>query len=376
VANNDLRQTRRLVIASKGIRAMFSEIDDAARQLAANLRRRITPTTTAGRAVDIVEEEHPKYIRRVQRIYKVGLTSILIASGENTSRQAVDAYPIGVWIVRGIPKLQRERSGLNEVVQASQRQKIRRKPTYVRPKTQTVGGKIPKLSAEEIELAYPGYDRIINGQVTRDEAKEIVRQSEFPPPDKEEIEYYVTRTNARDGKSAIDRIVTVTESNKGAFQAELTTILSGTQVADKVADVKGLLSKALRKYVGNVKYKAERIARTEGVRISQDALERTWEQVPDLFTGYLWNSALLPQTRVDHAGRHGTNYMRTGDGNYVAEDGEFAGEVFPGIPLGPNCLCWTEPVLIDEPEGINYGTYNQAQARARREIQAQFAAES
>jgi len=181
----------------------------------------------------------------------------------------------------------------------------------------------------------------------------------------------VNRTNARDGKSAIDRIVTVAEENKGRLEADLVQILSATDLADDVADVQRVLDKAIRKYVGNVRYKARRIARTEGVRISQDALERTWEQVPDLFTGYLWNSALLPQTRVDHAGRDGTRYIRKGDGNYVAENGNYAGEVFPGIPLGPNCLCWTEPILLDEPSGIDYGTYNQAQARARGEIEAQ-----
>jgi len=83
MANNDLRQTRRLVIASKGVRRMLAEIDDATRQMSATLRRRIKPNMTGGAAANVVEQEHPKYIRRIQRIYKVGLTDILIASGES-----------------------------------------------------------------------------------------------------------------------------------------------------------------------------------------------------------------------------------------------------------------------------------------------------
>jgi hypothetical protein len=311
-----------------------------------------------------------------QQIYKRGLSAIYIASYDYTSRQAVDTVPIGIWIVRGIPKLQRERSGLSEVVQTSNAERRLRKPTYVRPKTQTIGGKVPRVSAEEIELAYPGYERILNGQVSLDEAKEIIRKSEFPPPTKEDLLVAVNSTNAPDGMSALDRIVTITEENKGKFANELAEILSSTQLADSEADVVRALDKATRKYVGNVRYKARRIARTEGVRVSQDALENTWEQVPDLFTGYLWHSALLPQTREDHASREGTRYIRQGEGNYVAENGPHAGEVFPGIPLGPNCLCWDEPILVDDIKGADYGTYNQAQARARAEIEAQVAVES
>ena len=180
-----------------------------------------------------------------------------------------------------------------------------------------------------------GIDRILSGEATEEEAREIVRQLEFAPPSEDFVTTVLNETVADDGMSAMKRIVTVTETDKRSL---LDTLVTGFSEGLNIAK----MTPAIRQYVGNVHYKAARIARTEGVRVAQAGLDKTWDEAGDIVEGMQWFSALLPQTRPDHAELDQKIYHKT-SGGYIADDGSS----LPRNPLGPNCLCWTSPVLPD-----------------------------
>lgn len=178
---------------------------------------------------------------------------------------------------------------------------------------------------------------IINGRITGEEAREIVRRVEFPPPSRETVDAVLNATSADDHRSAMERIRTVTERQLGALQEQLSV---------GIAEGEGLsgLSKRVRVFVDDVNYKAVRIARTEGVRIAEAAQRESWKAADELIDGIQVISAHVPSSRPEHIEKEGV-YRKTG-GGYVRDDGT----PLPEIPMGPNCLCWSTPVLVDELE--------------------------
>ena len=228
------------------------------------------------------------------------LTSMWRWSWDTATLDFVSAYPLKFWVARNIP--------------------------IERMATEAEFG--PEITSE--------LDDIINGKVSDERAREIVREIEFPPPTEAEVTTILTDTTAPDGMSAMQRIKTVEAGDKSDLLRTVTNLYS-----EGAAQAK--MTAAIQKYVGNVHYKAARIARTEGVRIAQAGLDKTWQEAGDLVAGIQWHSALTERTRESHAALHGKIYYRTSGGDFIAEDGE----VLPPIPLAPNCLCWTTPVLQD-----------------------------
>ena len=223
---------------------------------------------------------------------------------------------------------------------------------------------------EDLELlASAGWEKILSGEVTRDEAMEIIRQLEFPPPSVADVTAILNSTTAPDGLSAINRIKTVIRGDLGTLRE---TILRHVTAPPDVSSI-DTLSKAIRPLIernadgtaAGVNYKAQRIARTEGIRIAEAGQRAAIEQDRDLFDGIEWFSAHVPDTRADHAALEGL-YVKTGSG-WVRSDGQALEE----IPFGPNCLCYTIPALsADLTAGLppaNLGTFDAAQKRFQAE---------
>jgi hypothetical protein len=213
------------------------------------------------------------------------------------------------------------------------------------------------------------WKRILTGRTDRDEAIEIIRQLEFPPPTQAQVDAILNDTTAPDGLDAMTRIKTVVPDNLIDLRRAIVEHVTAPPGASSVQS----LSQAIRPLIyrngdgtaAGINYKAQRIARTEGVRIAEAGLRESMEEDRDLFEGIEWVSAHVPDTRPEHAAQEGV-YRKT-PGGWVRGDGN----PLPVIPLGPNCLCWTTPVLTDDlTAGLpaeNLGAYDAARARFEKE---------
>lgn len=266
-----------------------------------------------------------------------GLRSLWLWSWRSATRTIIRALPLRFWAARHI--------GVKTLV--------------------TEGHGTTLLEDEPPEYKFGPEDqllRIIQGKVSTEEAREIVRQLEFPPLSEEQVSRIIDATEAHDGMSAMQRIRTVESGRIGELRD---LIIEGYSHVDGVSGIDWLTPR-LKDLVGGINYRAKRIARTEGVRIAEAGLRESWDNCTDLMDGVQWFSARVPRSRPDHVARHNKIYRRT-SGGWIADDGES----LPPIPLGPNCLCWSSPVLADDlirglPDA-DYGTYDAAKARYKQE---------
>jgi hypothetical protein len=185
------------------------------------------------------------------------------------------------------------------------------------------------------------YQRILDRQVSAEEARALIKQFEFPAPKRAEVNAVLNRSAASDGLSAMQRIGTVLERDLERLQRTIASGLSrlpdegGGSALDR-------LSQQIRPFIADeegINYKARRIARTESVRVCESMLREADGRVSDLYSGLRWHSAENACEICDPY--DGRVYWRTPAGGHASE----AGENLPEIPLHPNCLCWTEPEL-------------------------------
>lgn len=99
--------------------------------------------------------------------------------------------------------------------------------------------------------------------------------------------------------------------------------------------------KLLEPVVGNVRYKAQRIARTEGRRMGELANQEAYADVAELIDSMQMIAVIDAHTRPAHIARNGRIYKQREDGRYVAA----SGEVLPDLPDAPNCRCHSSPIL-------------------------------
>jgi len=215
-------------------------------------------------------------------------------------------------------------------------------------------------------LASTEWEKILSGAATREEAMEIIRRLEFPPPSVPDVNAILNSTTAPDGLDAMRRIKTVIGNDLASLRQSILTHVTAPTGASSI----GELSTAIRSLIernpdgsaAGINYKAQRIARTEGVRIAEAGLQATIEADRDLFGTIEFFNAHVPDSRDDHIAQEGV-YHKTGSG-WVRSDGN----PLPMIPLGPNCLCYTIPGLeADLTAGLppaNLGTYAAAKKRA------------
>lgn len=179
---------------------------------------------------------------------------------------------------------------------------------------------------------------VIRGDITGQAARDVVDAALFDPPSAEEVDFYLSRTQAPDGLSAMQRIKTVAETDLAELKETLIGKWSGGETVGKLAQ-------DVERVTGLIHWKSMRIARTEGVRIAQDALEKSYEGADDLIDGFLWHSAKLADSAEFDTSLDGTRFMKEADGEYRAKGGIHDGLIMPTIPVHPNCLCYTTPIL-------------------------------
>jgi len=297
------------------------------------------------------------YIERLSKAVERGLRDVWDWSWMSATEAIVQALPMRYWLVKLAPV---GRLPMPAIESTSFRQ-------------EATGQGSPVALFEELDW-FSEYERILAGEVDDAEARELVRQFEFPPPSAERVNQILEATEARDGLSAMERIKTVEASRIPELQQLIVESFSAQ--AEGKASLIDYLSPRLRELVGNdpgkstgMNYRARRIARTEGVRISQAGLDEAWDKVPDgIIDGKQWFSALVPATRPDHAALHEKIFRKGADGGYTGDDGQ----PMPPIPLGPNCLCWDAVVLADDltaglpPENLG-AWYDDSVLRAAKE---------
>jgi hypothetical protein len=187
----------------------------------------------------------------------------------------------------------------------------------------------------------------LSGEATEEEAREIVRLAEFGEPTPEEVDAILAQTSGNDGLSAMQRIKTVGQQDIDALRAAIRTSLSGDITGASAVESLAKAIKPLLSENEGLNYKAKRIARTEGVRVSESAMRASWEPLGDMLKGIRAWTAGDSRVRAEHGTLttdwHDKLFLKTNDG-FIADDGKR----LPEFPAGPNCRCWTSQELIDE----------------------------
>jgi len=199
---------------------------------------------------------------------------------------------------------------------------------------------LPEAEGPELDFDDP-LGPIRRREMSREEAMDLIRSLLFEPPSAEDTERWL-RQPVGDGKTWDQRLAAWDQQARDRMLPQLVeSISAGESLVD--------LRKRLEPITGGVRYKAQRIARTEGRRVAEAAQMAADEQLGDMLAGRQWMATLDMWTRPDHAARHGKVYDRQPDGTYQARDGE----LLPDVPLGPNCRCITSAVLTPPEEFAN-----------------------
>lgn len=156
----------------------------------------------------------------------------------------------------------------------------------------------------------------------------------FKAPSEDKISEWVSNPGWFEGKhlSWQDRLETL--SHKIADKDELRGTISKLYADGASPDA---IRKAIQPSVEGIKSSAQRIARTESLRIAEEAQRESYRQVDDLIAGMQIWATLDDRTRPEHAARNGTMYPK---------------DACPLVPDAPNCRCFTSPVLRDETDII------------------------
>jgi hypothetical protein len=189
-------------------------------------------------------------------------------------------------------------------------------------------------------------ERILNGEVSRSEAEQIVREMEFPPPSPAKVDAILRGTNAPDGIDAISRIKTVIGPDLQRLRSTIISGYSGVVGSDGASALEGLATsiRPLLSENEGINWKAKRIARTESVRIAEHSLRDSWRAVADVIEAIRTFTADDENVRDAHRRWEDKLFYQTSTGNYIARDGEY----LPEFPAGPNCRCWSTPELREE----------------------------
>lgn len=165
-------------------------------------------------------------------------------------------------------------------------------------------------------------------ELTDEEVEELIRKIVFPPPSAEDVTAALRTSDWEDRLESLSRRI----SDK---QIAFGEIVRGYSEGEGVSAIK----KRLEPLVGGIKASAQRIARTEGMRVAETMQRRAWEPISDMMTGVQIIAVLDANTRPEHATRNGEIYYNAPRGNQksIAE--------LPDLPDAPNCRCMTTPVL-------------------------------
>jgi SPP1 gp7 family putative phage head morphogenesis protein len=161
-------------------------------------------------------------------------------------------------------------------------------------------------------------------EISPADRKRLFKELLFPAPDKAEVEAVVNRPTAQGAWQD-------TLKSRLARPEEIATIVAqGTALGRSRAQI----ARDLEPVVGGVKAAAQRIARTEGARVSHEMRMQADEQLGDLVAGWQLRAVLDSRSRPWHAARHGTIYWKHPKGDQLGID------LMPRPPYEPNCSPW------------------------------------
>lgn len=171
-------------------------------------------------------------------------------------------------------------------------------------------------------------------KLTDDEVKELIRKIVFPPPSADDVTAALRTSDWEDRLESLSKRI----SDK---QIAFNEIVTGYSEGEGIRSIR----KRLEPLVDGIQSSAQRIARTEGMRVAETMQRRSWGALGDMMTGVQIIAVLDERTRTRHATRNGTIYYKSPRGNQksMAE--------LPDLPDEPNCRCMTSPVL-EPPEEI------------------------
>lgn len=94
---------------------------------------------------------------------------------------------------------------------------------------------------------------------------------------------------------------------------------------------------------------AERIARTEMLRVSHEMQRANWEGFDEIIAGFRILATLDDKTRPHHAARHGDFYARENESGDLPDMARGWSDDRPIVPDEPNCRCHETPVITSMP---------------------------
>jgi SPP1 gp7 family putative phage head morphogenesis protein len=176
-------------------------------------------------------------------------------------------------------------------------------------------------------------DALRKARLTDKEKKDLASKLIFPPPDARMVGQVLTRGDWEGRLDSLSGQIT----NSRALIGELVT---GYSDGEGVAALK----KRIEPLVGGIKSSAQRIARTEAMRVAEAMQREAWEPLGDMMIGAQIIAVLDERTRPEHATRNGQIYYKNPAGaqRSMAE--------LPALPDAPNCRCMASPVLSPPPD--------------------------
>ena len=179
-------------------------------------------------------------------------------------------------------------------------------------------------------------------ELTDQEKLEAIAKVLFPSPTQLQVKKILAR-KMRDGRGEslgwrerFDRLSRLIHDKKIAFNEIAQAFSEGESVRG--------IRQRLEPVVSGIRASAQRIARTEGMRISEQMQRRAWDGLGDMMTGAQVVAVLDENTRPEHATRNGTIYYRS------PRPGQKSMAELPDLPDEPNCRCMTVPVLTSPEE--------------------------
>lgn len=189
------------------------------------------------------------------------------------------------------------------------------------------------------EVQWPFYRRdelgkVISQAIDPEEARKLIEKIVLPPPSEEDVRNWLTN-EIPGGMSWDARLRKWSELARAAMLNELTVGLANGENVDQ-------LRERIRPFADGVKWKAQRIARTEGNRVAERVARRVFSSLGSIVGGLQIIAVMDEHTRPHHALRHGKIYWkREGEDAYRDE----SGQPLPDLPDEPNCRCMTIPVI-------------------------------
>ena len=157
----------------------------------------------------------------------------------------------------------------------------------------------------------------------------LFRSIIFPPPSKQRVSQILRGDTWPDRKTWPRRL-----AEEGfSFDKIVNQVSNGMAQGENQVEI----AKRIRPLVDNVRYRAARIARTEGMRVAGEQQKESWKHVESMTIGIQMVAVLDARTRPEHVERDGTVYLKPGF-EYDAEKIEDF-SAWPSPPDAPNCRC-------------------------------------